>query len=87
MSSSNRKSRWSLDQTFFGSGQSGRIGWEFLDSGRVRKTACLILDLRMPGMDELFFRFSDSQNASRFSMEIRELRVASSALPCCFLCK
>jgi len=27
-------------------------------------------------MDELFLRFSDSQNASRFSMETRKLRVA-----------
>ena len=30
----------------------------------------------MPGMDELFLRFSGSQNASRFSTETRKLRVA-----------
>ena len=30
-----------------------RLPQEFLESGRVKETACLILDVRMPGMDGL----------------------------------
>ena len=38
---------------------------EFLDSESARKTACLILDLRMPGMNGLELQRRLSQNGDR----------------------
>ncbi|MBY0276899.1 response regulator [Candidatus Binatia bacterium] len=48
-----RRSTCRLVQSFGFASQAFGSAEEFLDSGRAPETACLILDMRMPGMDGL----------------------------------
>lgn len=48
-----RRSTCRLVQSFGFASQAFDSGVQFLDSGRAPETACLILDVRMPGMDGL----------------------------------
>jgi FixJ family two-component response regulator len=48
-----RKSAWRLMRLFGIRAEGFTSAGEFLESGRVMETACLVLDLRMPEMDGL----------------------------------